>query len=284
MPDSLFVWSKESTGDPFSLFCTAHLVTLAVLVLLNGSFLLLRRPGCGAARTAFRYAAAFLLLGVEALSQLWALSNDEWTVRTMLPFQLCSVSQYLGAVMLLTRSRRLYELVYFIGIGGALPALLTPDLGIYNFPHFRFWEYTVSHVLIVSAPLYLTLAEGYRPRPGSPVRVLAVLNLYMVLIGLFNYLVGSNYLFLSDKPMGPTLFDVLGPWPWYIASLEVGAVLVVLLLYSPFALRDWLARRTAAAHQGPHARPVGTISAPRFTDGETGPSTAEEVNHGESAR
>jgi len=26
-----------------------------------------------------------------------------------------------------------------MGIGGALQALLTPDLGLYGFPHFRFF-------------------------------------------------------------------------------------------------------------------------------------------------
>ncbi|GAB4481644.1 MAG: hypothetical protein OHK0031_03670 [Anaerolineales bacterium] len=33
----------------------------------------------------------------------------------------------------------IYELLYFMGIGGALQALLTPDVGIYGFPHYRYF-------------------------------------------------------------------------------------------------------------------------------------------------
>jgi hypothetical integral membrane protein (TIGR02206 family) len=73
-------------------------------------------------------AAALLLVG-ELLIHVWALTNSEWSVRTMLPLHLCSVSVYLSALMLLARSRGLYEYMYFVGLGGALAALLTPDLG-----------------------------------------------------------------------------------------------------------------------------------------------------------
>jgi hypothetical integral membrane protein (TIGR02206 family) len=237
------LWWGGWPGESFSLGCTSHLVTLAVLALLVASFPLLRGPRREALRTAFRYTAAGLLIAVEALLHLWAYTNGEWTVRTMLPLQLCSVSQYLGAVMLLTRSERLYQYVYYTAIAGALPALLTPSLVGYGFPHFRFWEYVITHVLIVCAPLYMTLAEGCRPRPGSVGRVIVAMNLFMLIAGALNWLLGSNYLFLSEKPSGPTPFDYLGPWPWYIVSLEALGVLAILFLYSPFAVRDWWAKR-----------------------------------------
>jgi uncharacterized membrane protein YwaF len=42
----------------------------------------------------------------------------------------------------------------------ALQAILTPDLGIYDFPHFRYFQVFISHGLIVTAALYMTLVEG----------------------------------------------------------------------------------------------------------------------------
>ena len=239
------LWRSGWAGPPFALLSASHLIALGVLALLVASFPLLRGPRRGAARAAFRYTAAGLLVAVELLLHLWAYSNGEWSVRALLPLQLCSVAGYLSVAMLLTRSRRLYDYVYFLALGGGLPALLTPSPDGYGFPHFRFWEYFISHILIVCAPLYLALAEGYRPRRGSVARVIVAMNLYLAVVGLVNWLLGSNYLFLAHKPAGPTLFDLLGPWPWYILSLEALGVAAVLLLYAPFAVRDWLAWRRA---------------------------------------
>ncbi len=244
--DWLSLWRGEFSGEPCSFGCPSHLVTLGVLALLIASFPLLRGPRRGALRTAFRYTAAALLVGCEVLLHLWVYETGQWSVRSMLPLQLCTVSQYLAVAMLLTRSDRLYQYVYYTAIAGALPALLTPSMDGYGFPHFRFWEYVIIHVLIVSAPLYMTLAEGFRPRPASVWRVIVAMNVFAGAVGLLNWWIGSNYMFLCQKPMGDTLFNDLGPWPWYIASLEGMGVAAVLLLYSPFAVRDWWAKRVRA--------------------------------------
>ena len=69
-------------------------------------------------------------------------------------------------------------------------------------------------------------------------RVLALGNIYMVIIFGVNMVLGSNYLFIAHKPETPSLIDVLGPWPWYILSLEAIAIVSCLILYAPFALHD----------------------------------------------
>jgi len=69
----------------------------------------------------------------------------------------------------------------------------------------------------------------------------------MVVIFVVNQIIGSNYLFVARKPPGPTLLDVLPDWPWYILAIEAIGLFVFLILYAPFALRDWRARRKATA-------------------------------------
>ena len=65
-------------------------------------------------------------------------------------------------------------------------------------------------------------------------------------INLAVVLIGSNYLFIARKPDTASLIDVLGPWPWYILSIEVMGVVVCLILYLLFAIRNWRARAVTA--------------------------------------
>jgi len=136
--------------------------------------------------------------------------------------------------MLITRSYRLYEICYFWGLAGATQALITPDVGRYGFPHFRFFQCFVSHGLIVTAVLFMTFVEGMRPGLGSLLRALLALNLYAAFIGMVNLLLKANYGFVCRKPDDPSLIDVLGPWPWYLLSLEAAALIGLFLVYLPF--------------------------------------------------
>jgi hypothetical integral membrane protein (TIGR02206 family) len=193
---------------------------------------------------------AALLITNEALWHLWNAVTGQWTIQTMLPLHLCSLFVFLSAVMLVKRSYSIYEFAYFLGIGGAVQAILTPDLGIYDFPHFRYFQVFVSHGLIVSAAIYMTLIERMRPTWASFRRVLVWSNVYLLMVGGVNWLLGSNYMFIAHKPETASLMDVLGPWPWYILALEAVGFVLFFLLYLPFALRDIALRRAVEPVSG----------------------------------
>jgi hypothetical integral membrane protein (TIGR02206 family) len=236
---------KDYTGAPFELFGSAHLVALALVVLANILLVSSRSRFSPQGKHIFRYGLAAILVINELAWHLWNYFTGQWTVQTMLPLHLCSVLVWVSWYMLLTRSYAIYEFAYFLGIGGATQALLTPDAGIYGFPHFRFFQVIISHGAIVTAAIYMTFVEGYRPYWSSLVRVAIWGNVYMAAIGLVNWLIGSNYLFIAHKPDTPSLIDVLGPWPWYILSLEAIALVMCLALYLPYALRDRRVRKPA---------------------------------------
>ncbi len=237
----------EYQGAPFQLFGPPHLTALALVVLLNiwliarGSRLKPR------ARRTWRYGLAAVLLVDEAIWHVWNVGTGKWSLQTTLPFHLCSVFVFLSAVMLIRKDRRIYEFAYFLGIAGATQALLTPDAGPYGFPHLRFFQVMISHGCIVTAAIYMTAVEGFRPTWSSLRRVLVGGNLYMVAVGLVNAVLGSNYLFIARKPETASLLDVLPAWPWYIPVLEVIGAVLCLLLYLPFALKDRRAITAAPA-------------------------------------
>jgi uncharacterized membrane protein YwaF len=63
-----------------------------------------------------------------------------------------------------------------------------------------------------------------------------------VVTTLVDWVLDSNYGYLRAKPAQASLYDYLGPWPWYLLSLEALAVALFLLCYAPFALLDRLRR------------------------------------------
>src|SRR5690606_12101072 len=97
----------------------------------------------------------------------------------------CSISLYLCVFMLLFRSRLLFQIVYFTGIGGALQALLTPVLA-FDFPHFRFVQFFLAHSMIIIAVLYMVWVERFRPTMKSIALTMLVLNLLLVVVLLVN--------------------------------------------------------------------------------------------------
>jgi hypothetical integral membrane protein (TIGR02206 family) len=172
----------------------------------------------------------------------WSVITGEWSLTYSLPLHLCDAAMILAAVMLVNRNHLLFEITYFWGLGGSLQALLTPDLVDYSFPHFLYIQFFAAHAAIIIAVLYMVFAEDCRPFHISIWKVLAVTNAYMLLVAPINLAVDGNYLFICHKPAGATIMDYLGPWPWYILSLELVAAAVFYICYIPFALKDFLGR------------------------------------------
>lgn len=229
---------KDYTGAPFELFGIAHLTALAMIALINIFIISFRTQFTPNGRKIFRYLTAAILLLNEIAWHLWNYFIGQWTVQTMLPLHLCSVLVFVSAVMLINKNYAIFEFAYFLGIGGAIQALITPDAGIYGFPHFRFFQVFISHGAIVTSAIYMTFVENFRPYWSSLRRIALWGNFYMIAIFGLNQLIGSNYLFIAHKPETASLIDVLGPWPWYIVSLEAIALVMCLLLYLPFYISD----------------------------------------------
>lgn len=231
-------FAKDWAGEPFHLFGTGHLIALALIVLINLSFVWLRKSQNQRLKDGVRYAIAVTLLVAEGSWHLWNVAIGEWTIQTHLPLHLCSVLVWTSLMMLLTKNYRIYEFAYFLGIAGASQALLTPEAGVYGFPHYRIFQTLFAHGAIVSGAVFMTLVEGYRPTWASLKRVFIWTNLYAVAVTGINLLLGSNYLYTLRKPDTPSLIDLLGPWPVYLLALELIALVLCLLLYLPWLLKD----------------------------------------------
>lgn len=234
------------TGKPFGFFDLAHIGALAAVFLLN-LFLLRFKNKDEAIRRKVRIAMAVTLWLNESAWHIWNIYHGTWSIQEHLPLHACSVLIWLAGFMLIKKNYRIYEFAYFLGIGGALQALLTPDIGIYGFPHFRFIQTYISHGLLLTSAIYMTVVEGFRPTWQSLKRIIIFLNIYMLAVFGVNQLIGSNYLFVARKPPGPTLLDALPEWPVYIFYMEAIGLVMFLLLYLPFVVKDWRSAKKEAA-------------------------------------
>ncbi len=217
-----------SAGDHFSLFGSDHLAALVGVAIAGVLCVVLARHGGARRGRGIRWLVAAALATAHATEYLVA-AWQGWYVRDMLPLQLCDVAAMLAVWGLLTRDRRAIEPLYFFALSGTLPALLTPELDV-TFPHLRFVVYFVEHGLTVVAPLLLVVGLGCRPRPGAWRRAVLQVNALAALAALVNLALGTNFLYLSRKPVGPTPFDLFGPWPNYLLVLEVLVLVVFRLL------------------------------------------------------
>lgn len=224
-----------NTSEFFQMYSWSHLIWIILFVMVAWTLWRCRhgiRKNTRAQRI-LRYSLITMLLLPESIRYLWITITGNWDIRVHLPLELCSLSLYLSVIMLITRSYLLYQIMLFAGIGGAMQAILTPNLA-YAFPHFIYFHFFICHLGIIFASLYMTWIEQYRPTLKSIGITMLFLNIVAAVVGPLNFLLQSNYMFLRHKPDTASVLDWLGPYPYYLLVEELLAITIFLLLYVLF--------------------------------------------------
>lgn len=236
IPD--FLQTSPVSIEAFQLFGTPHLAAiLLTLLIATGLPELLRYLNHQTLNRFVRYAIFLSLIISEAGFRIWFILMMPEELKYRLGLHLCGIAIFLMIFVMLSRNRTLFEITYFWALAGAPQAILTPVLGDWGYPHYHFFQFFFSHGLLIFAVLFCIRVENMRPRSGSVIRVFMYTNVYMLILIPVNYLLNTNYLYMCYKPPG-TAMDFLGPWPWYILSLEILAFALFSLLYLPWYLKD----------------------------------------------
>jgi hypothetical integral membrane protein (TIGR02206 family) len=225
---------------PFAPFGRAHFAALGVVGLAAVSLVLVLR-----ARPRFGLVVRLVLvLGIVGLTafELRTAAREGWLGwKTVLPFELCDAALVLTVVTLLWPRRPLAEVVYFWAASGTVLAMLTPDLQ-WSFPRWEFVVFFGLHGLVFAAAMVLVFAFGLRPTRGAAWRVFGITAAWTAFVALVNFALGTNFMYLRHKPFAPTALDHMGPWPFYVVSGAVVALVLFQLLALPFR-REWRAAR-----------------------------------------
>lgn len=160
-----------------------------------------------------------------------------WSTQYTLPLQLTDAVTATAIVALWTRGILLVELTYFWAFTASLQATFTPDLSD-GFPSIFYFTYFTYHIGAVVAACLLVFGLGLRPRQHAAWRTFALTLCLAAAVGIADVITGGNYMYLRTKPAHNSLLNVMGPWPWYIASTAALGLAMLLLL-------QWIADRFA---------------------------------------
>ena len=215
-------------------FSAEHLIVLgATAAAAVAAGLLARRDAGGArARLAARALAVALVLN-EVVFHVVHQVDEGLSPRGDLPLHLTDAATIAAVIALWRESPLAFELTWFWAGSATVQALLTPDLDR-PFPDYRWWWFVIAHSGVVVAAVLLAWGMRRTPRPGAVRRVFAWSLLVTGLAAAGTILFDGNYMFLREPPEDGSLLDLMGPWPWYIASAAALALVLFWLLDRPF--------------------------------------------------
>ena len=224
----------------FQPFSQQHFITVLIGAAVVAGLLVAGKRG-GTSRTLATATLAFLNLSAYPFNLAgWLMLDKPAPLDNLLPFHLCDIAAFTAGFALLTKRPILCALTYFWGLAATFQALLTPAISV-GFPALAFFSFFIQHFAIVAAALYLPIVEGWRPKQPlwkSPFEVYKWSVAYLVFTLVVNRSLSTNFGFSMRPPENPSLLDHLGPWPWYLISMQAIGILVFFLLAIPLGTRS----------------------------------------------
>ncbi len=198
-------------------YSAEHIVALMGTVIVTTALILIARRLRGTAQEdRFLQVAGWLMLLVTFSWMIWGMLPSQWNIDQSLPLHYSDALRLITSLALLTRTGWAVSICYFWGLTLNLQSIITPDLNYFDYPFIEYVVYWFLHIMAFAVPIVFVGALGYRPTwRGFGFAYLATVAWACLVVGA-NGLTGANYGYLSRGPEGPSILDLLGPWPLYI--------------------------------------------------------------------
>ena len=214
-------------------FGWSHWMVIVLLFVVAAALVVAGRRYRGTP-TGRRCSQALALVFAGFLVPVWLhpLLPGQQEIKYSLPLQLCDLAAMAAVWALWSYSSTAFALTYFWGLTLTSQAFVSPELSGPDFPSLQFLAFFGMHSLVLWAVIHLTWGVGLRPDWRSYRIALAVTIGWAAVMFVFDSVAGTNYGFLSAKPVVTSLLDVLGPWPWYLlCALVLGAAAWALITW-----------------------------------------------------
>ena len=226
-------------AQPFNIFGTYHLVTLAIILCLAIFF-----PRAYRDKSVFQKENVAKILGISIIALelikpfIWHSMDYPWI--RLIPIHMCSLSGFFIGIFLLTKKRLFFEIAFLWGIGGGINALITPDVTL-TFPDPKYVLFFLGHGLLIVNIGYACIALSNRPTLDSVKNGIFFSLAVLPVIYIINLLLGppANYWYLGAKPTeGQSIMDFFPDPPLHIPLLIIIGAFLFLLIYSPYWAYD----------------------------------------------
>ena len=226
-----FFLKENSNFTPFTL---QHLGVALFFICIGTALILWAQKQNEKTKTRTGNLFAFSIAITIIFGTFLKIYKGEFNYQEDLPLHLCSFLGLTVPLLSLTKKFVYYEVFFFLVLAGTLQSVITPDEYNYlNFPFFRYW---FVHAGLVIFMMYATFVYKMKPTIKSVGKSFLGMQIYMLLMFVLNYFLGSNYFYTNRKPDAATLLDLLGDWPQYVFVVELIVIPYFLLIYLPFYL------------------------------------------------
>ena len=194
---------------------------------------------------------SYLLISFSILQECLDYANRllfdqlyDFKISTDLPLQFCTIGFYFsvfGIYMAVSNKKFnakleqfIFDCAYVLGFSGALQALFAVDLtGVNNI--IGVFTLNWTHTLIIINVLWLIFSYKKRFALQGIFNTFIFIKLIIWPVGLINYVIDANYMFICQPPNIESSFFI-GGWPKYLFWLEFIYFIYILMLYLPFRI------------------------------------------------
>lgn len=184
-------------GVGFKLYDLTHILWLSFFALLCTVSVIIYRKLNTKHRNIMRIGIAVTVITLETAKNIVAFAVGDFGIGHM-PFHLCGINVLLVTFCIFKRSKTVENFLYYIGIPGAMLALLTPDwvkMPCLNYFHIHSF---VIHMFLVLYPFVLVASGDLKPDFKSMPKCILLLIGFAIPALILNLIFDTNFMFLMD--------------------------------------------------------------------------------------
>lgn len=235
--------SKMPEGLGFKLYDTTHLLWLLFFILLCTVSLIVYKKLNTKSRNIMRICLASTVFVLETAKNCVAFAAGDFHIGH-LPFHLCGINVLLITFCIFKRSKTVENFLYYIGIPGAMLALLTPDwvkMPCLNYFHIHSF---LIHMFLVLYPFVLVASGDIKPDFKAMPKCVLLLVGFAVPALILNLIFDTNFMFLMDTAdIGflQMFKDIFGAHQW---AFPILLPIVMFIMSLPLIIANKIKRVT----------------------------------------
>lgn len=243
----MFLDTKETipAGVGFTTFGATHLLWLLGFSLVLAAAIIVYRKLDSKGKNTMRIVLGSVVFLMETVKNIVAAAIGDFGIGH-LPFHLCGISVLLITFDTIKPTKIVRYFLYYLGIPGALLALLFPNwtvLPCFNF--FNIHSFTI-HIMLTLYPVVLVVGGEFLPDIKAMFKCISLLICLAIPIYFINLLCDTNFMFLMEPETGNPLelFEKhLGNHLWGFFIL---LPIVMFMMYFPVLIAKKLKKNKTA--------------------------------------